>query len=79
MQNLFRHHDQVDYILTHTAPREIIRMMGSAPDTHDMELTGFLEYIRHEVTFRHWYFGHWHDDRDITDKDTLLWFDVKRL
>lgn len=69
---------QVDYIITHTASREIIRMMGKFPDGHDMELTGFLEWVMYEVKFEKWFFGHWHIDKQITDKFQALLFDVIR-
>lgn len=68
--------NKVDYIVTHTAPGEIIRRMGKFPDVHDMELTGFLEWIMYEVEFEKWFFGHWHMDRDIGEKFRAVWFDV---
>ena len=77
ISNLKEAGNKVDYIVSHTAPREIIRRMGKYPDAHDMELTGFLEWIMHEVEFEHWYFGHWHTDRDITEKFSALLFTVK--
>ena len=67
---------KVDYIVTHTAPREIIRRMGKHPDEHDMELTGFLEWIMYEVKFKKWFFGHWHTDREIGDQFRAVWMDV---
>lgn len=77
--NLELHNNQVDVILTHTAPREMIRRMGFTPDPHEMELSGFLEYVMYQVKHRHWYCGHWHMDRDITDKFTVLWYDTRKL
>ena len=74
--NLEKNDYQVDLIISHTAPREILRRMGKYPDTHDLELTGFLEWIMYEVEFSHWYFGHWHDDWDIGEKFTTVWFEV---
>lgn len=70
---------KVDYILSHTAPREIIRKMGYFPDSHDMELTGFLEWIMYEAEFKQWYFGHWHEDRTIDDKFTALFYDTVKI
>lgn len=62
------HDNKVDYIITHTAPRTVIpRMIGRYPDDHDRELTGFLDWVYHEVSFLHWYFGHFHEDRKIND------------
>ena len=74
--SLAEHGMKVDYVLTHTAPREIIRRMGNYPDAHDAELTGFLEWVMYEVEFKGWFFGHWHVDRLVKDKFRALFFDV---
>jgi hypothetical protein len=75
-ENLEKHGKNIDYVITHTAPREIIRKMGEYPDMHDAELTGFLEWVMYEVEFKKWFFGHWHIDRNIDDKFRALLFDV---
>lgn len=54
---------RTDYVITHTAPADIIRKIGYFPDYHDMELTGHLEWIEHELTFDKWFFGHFHEDK----------------
>lgn len=54
---------QVDYIITHTAPQTIIRMMGYGPEPHDRELTFYFDQIWRTTNFRKWFFGHMHDDR----------------
>lgn len=79
VQTLKRSDNCVDYIVTHTAPREIIRRMGISPDMHDAELTGFLEWVMYEVSFKRWFFGHWHMDREITDRFQVLMFDVVKI
>lgn len=79
VNNLHKCAMRVDYILTHTMPREMILHYGKYPDAHDMELTGFLEWILYEVKYKHWYCGHWHDDKKISDKFTVLWFDVIKV
>ncbi len=75
-QNLRENANKVDIIITHTAPREIIRQMCRQPDSHDAELTGFLEWVMREVSFTHWFFGHWHRDAQIDERFRALWFDV---
>ena len=77
IRNLELHNHKVDYIVTHTAPREIIRRMGYYPDAHDAELTGFLEWIMYEVSYEQWFFGHWHRDEQIDAKHRAIWFDVE--
>lgn len=78
-QNLREAGNAVDYIVTHTAPREVIRRMGKCPDPHDAELTGFLEWILYEVKFKKWFFGHWHTDREIMQNVRAVWFDVIKI
>lgn len=70
---------KVDYIVTHTAPREVIRRMGRFPDEHDMELTGFFDWVMYEVEFDHWFFGHWHVEKEIMGKFSALYFNVKSI
>ena len=69
----------VDYIITHTAPTEIIRHMGYSPDAHDAELCGFLEWVMHEVKFEKWFFGHWHTEKTVLDKFRAIYFDIERV
>ena len=59
----------VDYIVTHTIPQEIIIRLGERPDRHDFELTGFLEWIMKDVKFEKWFFGHWHKDILVLERD----------
>lgn len=77
--NLKKHNKRVDYVITHTAPREIILRKGIVPNEHDGELTGFLEYIMYEVDYTHWYCGHWHLDENFSDNFSFLYFDIKRI
>lgn len=77
--NLKEHNYAVDVIISHTAPREIIRIMGMYPNAYDMELTGFLEWIMYQVDFKHWYFGHWHLDETFLDKYTAVFYTVHAL
>lgn len=73
INNLKVHDNTVDLIVSHTAPKEIVYHMGHYPDAHDMELTGFLDWVMHEVTFSHWYFGHWHRDETYYKRFTAVY------
>lgn len=77
--NLKKYDNKVDYVISHTAPQSIIHWMGYVPDSHDQELTGFFAWIYHDISFKYWYFGHWHNDNIINDKARLLWFDVVKI
>ncbi len=75
-ENLKKHGNSVDYIITHTAPSEIIRHMGHSPDAHELELCGYLEWVMHEISFKKWYFGHWHTNQNLLEKFHALYFDI---
>ena len=67
-ESLRQRNMSVDYILTHTAPRLIIpQIIGRAPDPHEAELNGFLDWVYYEVTFQKWFFGHLHEDAELYD------------
>ena len=80
VKNLKANDFSVDYVISHTAPREIIRRMGENPDfAKDAELTGFLEWVMYEAKYRQWFFGHWHRDELIDEKHRAVWFDLIRI
>ena len=76
VQNLRECDHKVDYVISHTAPREIIRRMGRYPDGHDLELTGFLEWVMYHAKYQKWFFGHWHQDKIIDRRFYALYYDV---
>lgn len=78
-QNLAENGNTVDYIITHTAAREIVRRLGYYPDPHDMELTGFLEWIMYQVNYKKWFFGHFHEDKSVDEKHMALFYDVVEI
>ena len=60
---------KVDYVLTHTAPRCVIpQIIQKAPDLHEDELNGFLNWLYHDGTFKAWYCGHFHMDLRVNDQ-----------
>ena len=86
VRNLQAHDFKLDFILTHTAPDSMIYQLCCLERIHmlprcgaDAELTGFLEWVKRETTFRHWFFGHWHIDRNLSEQFTALLFDTKML
>jgi hypothetical protein len=79
LKNLEANDFDVDYIITHTAPSDIIISMGKSGDVHDWELTSFLGRIAYEASFKKWFFGHWHTDKEVLERFRALWFDVYEI
>lgn len=78
---------KVDYVLTHTGPKEIVQLMlQKLPSLEEYELGGYLDWILHEIDFKEWFFGHWHTDKSqsftVQDKNKVfhaLCFDIKKI
>ncbi len=64
-ENLRKHNNKVDYILTH---KYRIEDESAAPDTYD----GFINYLDREVDYLHWYSGHWHKFKRLDEKHTVI-------
>lgn len=78
-KNLLANGNEVDIILTHTGPKEMIMRLGYEPYYYDAELTGFLDWVLHEVKFKKWYFGHFHQDKSITPECRQMYTDVAKV
>lgn len=78
-KNLEANGFSVDIIISHTAPREVLRRMGYNPDAHDAELTGYLEWMMYEAEYLQWYFGHWHLDKILDGNLTAVYQKVHRF
>lgn len=78
IDNLAKHDYKVDYIITHAAPEDTMNLFYP---NHQEEkaLNNFLEWVREVTTYRHWYFGHLHEDKDLYRNQTVLWFDVRNM
>ena len=71
-KNLKIHHNKIDYILTHTAPYEVIIGLGIDLDCDDEEvLPHYLQQIADNIDFKEWMFGHFHIDEDIENYHAL--------
>ena len=67
MINLNRYGGKVDYIITHTAPYEVLIALGKDIADEEEEFVHYLENISSEVSFKKWYFGHLHLDEEVDD------------
>ena len=72
-ESLKRHNFCADYIISHSAPTDIQNIM--APDYEVNELTEFLQQVKDNVSYTHWYFGHYHKDTVYDEKHTAVFYE----
>lgn len=81
LQNLEDNNYIVDYILAHTAPENIakllIKKLGSFYNDPD-PTRKYLEHVCSITTFEHFYCGHWHVEYDI-DNYHFLWESIRKI
>lgn len=71
---------EVDYVLSHTGPREVAAAMGYGELSDDeIELRRFLQNVADSITFKAWYFGHFHEDTEIEELFYCLYNDMVEL
>lgn len=70
LKNLSEHGWEVDFVVSHCAPVSIAALAGF-PDRD--RLTQYLELINERLDFRKWFFGHYHDNRQILSDYIMLY------
>lgn len=76
METLEKNDWTVDYILTHTAPSNILYQIN--PTFQRDNITNFLFEIYKNTQYKNWYFGHYHIDKTF-DKHRCLYQDVIQI
>lgn len=71
MKNLDAHNWNVDYVISHTTSQNKMETMGYIKESSS--LNKFFNKLEDELNYRHWFFGHFHDEIDIDKKHTLVY------
>ncbi len=78
-ENLEKHNYKVDYIITHDCSERIYSLFDFPKYDRSTQLQAFLDGLEETVDFKHWYFGHYHQDHKFDDKHTVLYDKVKEI
>ena len=76
--NLQKHDNKVDFIVSHCASSGTAALISHGMYKPDL-LTEYLEEIRQTVRFKKWFFGHYHDNRNVNAEEILLWEQIIRI
>ena len=78
LKNLSAHGNCVDFIVSHCCSSSTQVLLGGGMFTPDA-LTNYLEQIRQTVKFKKWFFGHYHDNKNVNAEEILLYEQVIRI
>lgn len=74
IKNLEKLDYKVDYIISHCCPTSIQTLIN--PTYKKDLLTDFLQQILEKCTFKKWYFGHYHNNKQVNSEFVLLYEDI---
>lgn len=77
-RNLAAHDNKVDFIVTHCCSSSTQSLLGGSMYKPDIETT-YLEEIRQNTSFKKWFFGQYHDNRNVNAEEILLYEQIIRI
>lgn len=77
IKNLEKANYGIDYIVSHCCPTNIQTLLNLSYKK-DI-LTDYLQEVSEKCEFKKWYFGHYHDNRQINSQFALLYTDIVPL
>ena len=77
-ENLAKHNNKVDFIITHCCASSTQALFSQGLYKPD-ELTAYLEEVKQSTEFKKWFFGHYHDNRNVSDKEIMIWEQMIRI
>lgn len=77
IKNLEKTNYKVDYIITHCCPTSTQTLLN--PSYKKDILTDYLQEVSEKCEFKKWYFGHYHDYKQVNPQFTLLYENIVPL
>lgn len=78
-KNLREHDYTVDYIITHCCSTGTQSQLGGDGLYASDRETDYLEFIKNYANYKKWFFGHYHDNRNVNDKEILIYEQIIRI
>lgn len=69
---------KVDYVISHCCPQQVATMLSRGAYRSE-PMTEYFDHVAEELQFDKWYFGHYHENRNITNKYTCLYENIERI
>lgn len=77
INNLDKHMWAADLVITHCAASSVQRQIADCYKCD--KLTDFLEIVRQELDYQQWYFGHYHIDKNINNKNIVIYNNIEKI
>ena len=77
-RNLAEHNNSVDFIITHCCASGTQACLGGGMFTPD-KLTKYFQELKETMQFKKWFFGHYHDNKNVNAEEILLYEQIIRI
>lgn len=80
IKNLKEHQNKVDFILTHCGPNKVMDKIEPEQYFYKKDaLTNYLEEISNTVEFKAWFMGHYHINKTVMGKYSILFEQILQI
>lgn len=82
LENLEKNDWEIDYILSHCCSKNTFDKLSNRSinlKPYYTQINDYFDLLEEKVKFKHWYFGHYHDDKEIDRKHTVLYNKIIRI
>lgn len=79
LNNLRKKNYTVDYIITHCCSSTTQDALGGKGLYKPDRETNYLEFIKNYANYKKWFFGHYHDNVNVNDKEILIYEQIIRI
>lgn len=70
IKNLEKVNYKVDYIFSHCCPTNIQALLGKYKKDY---MTDYLQELSEKIKLKKWFFGHYHDNKQVNEQYILLY------
>ena len=80
-KNLAANDYKIDYVITHCCGTKTQETIGEKTEEQYLPdiLTEYFQELEGKIEYKHWYFGHYHQDMKIDGKHTVLYHGIIAL
>ena len=77
--NLQKHGNCVDFIITHCCSTSTQKEIGVDERYVPDKLTDYFDQIKSNTNYHKWFFGHYHDNINVNDREILIYEQIIRI
>ena len=77
-RNLLEYDNTVDFIVSHCCASSTLALFSGGLFKPD-QLSAYFEEIRQSVHFKKWFFGHYHDNRNVTAEEIMIYEQIIQI